>query len=234
MQQKVKDDAQRIKQATLDMPLHQFGFDAVQHIGDHWRSRPTTRHPGANARPLAISTAKNQCKIAKAFIRWLDRSDAYDWQHPRGYDIALKINEKRLRTEAKRSALAQGPQTWPVKDLVALYRHATDRERALILFGLNFGFAQSEIITLRTDEIDTRGDAPILKRIRHKSEVYSEFALWPQTMRAIDWLAAEHAARKLNTNGYVYLTERGRQPNYGHISNTWTCGCAGSSRRWQG
>ncbi|MEM8738285.1 MAG: helix-turn-helix domain-containing protein [Planctomycetota bacterium] len=221
MKEKARDEAQRMKQATPDMPLELFGFDAIQRIGDHWRSRPNSRRKGKGAGPIAIATVTNQCKAAKRFVRWMDRSDTFDWERPRDFEFALVVNEKRLRTEDERAALAQGPKVWTDDELIALYRNATDRERALILMGLNFGFAQAEIITLRTREIVTTGPAPILKRLRHKTEVYVEIEVWPETMQAIAWLEAEHKRHGHDADGLVWITEKGKRPTGQHIANAW-------------
>lgn len=221
MRKKNRDDAERIKQATPDMPLDLFGFDALQRIGDHWRSRPMSKHQGKGAGPIAIATVVNQCKIAKRFARWLDRSDSWQWDRPKDFEVALAVNEKRLRTEEERAQLAKGPDTWTTDELVVLYRNATDRERALMLLGLNFGFAQAEIITLREDEIDTTGPRPMLKRIRHKTEIYMEAEAWPETIQAIQWIAAEHKRLGHDPGGMVWLTERGKRPDRQHLANHW-------------
>jgi hypothetical protein len=221
MKRKVRQDALRIKRATPDMPLETFNYDAVERIGDYWRGRPISRRKGKGSGPIAITTVVNQCKVAKRFIRWLDRSDAWKWERPRDFETALAVNEKRLRTEEERARLARGPDTWNVADLTALYCNATDRERVLMLLGLNFGFAQAEIITLRADEIDTTGPRPILKRVRHKSEVYMEAAVWPETMRAIAWITTEHKRLGHNTDGLVWMSERGNRPTSQHVANQW-------------
>ena len=53
---KARDDAQKIKQAIADMPLSNFNYDAIEKIGQHWRSRPPSRRKGkGGGKPIAVS-----------------------------------------------------------------------------------------------------------------------------------------------------------------------------------
>ena len=109
------------------------------------------------------------------------------------------MNIKRLRLPEDRAKLVQGPLSWTVDELAVLYRYATNRERALILLGLNFGFAQAETLTLLHTEIDRTSERPKLKRLRHKTDVYLEAEVWPETLAAVDWLIDEQ--RRLKAGG---------------------------------
>jgi hypothetical protein len=64
-----------------------------------------------------------------------------------------------------------------MEELSLLYRYATDRERVLMLLGLNLGFARAECVSLRKDELYAGETPPAIKRVRRKSRVYGEFAL---------------------------------------------------------
>ena len=137
----------------------------------------------SSGKAISITTVKNYLSTARRFARWLDRSDAFGWELPRHGLDALKVNLKRLRTNAEVGQRRYGVKVFSPEQLAVLYRHATDFERLFILLGLNAAMVQAEILALRQDEVE--GDT--IKRIRRKSGVYAEFKLWPETRQALAW-----------------------------------------------
>jgi integrase len=129
---------------------------------------------------------------------------------------ALKVNLKRLRTDAEVAGQRHGVKVFTVEQLTLIYRHATDFERLLLLLGLNAAMAQAEITSLRWDELEQ--DPPTIKRIRRKSSVYAEFRLWPETAKALDWWR-----RVRPTQGdLVMLTDKHRSYTRQRLSNAWS------------
>jgi integrase len=127
---------------------------------------------------------------------------------------ALKVNLKRLRTDAEVGQRRHGVKVFTPDQLAVAYRSATDFERLLVLLGLNAAMAQAEVLTLRQDEVE--GDT--VKRIRRKSGVYAEFQLWPETQQALDWWQRVRPAK----GDLVMLTDRGQPYTRQRISNAWT------------
>ncbi len=218
--QKEPEDALAIKNATPDIMLEQFNYDAVQRVGDYWRSRPAARRHGANGKKIAVRTVINRLKATRRFIKWLHRTDAWKWKKPDEFEEALKASEKKLRTEDETLAGQAGPETWTVEELTTLYKYATDFERVVLLFGINLGFAQSEVVSFRMADIDLQNQPPRIKRVRRKTGKYFEAALWPQTIQAIDWLTP-HRAKGAADSPWVLLTEAGKRPGEQHITNAW-------------
>lgn len=219
--------ARRLKDAHADVPLEQFGIAAMEVIAAYWASRPPSKKSG---RPVALGTITNHLKTARRFIQWLHRSDAFAWSKPIDAEVALRVRVKRLRNDAELAALSRGVAHWTVDELTTLYRYATNRERFLILWGLNCGFAQSEFCTLRHDEV-VRGDAvataegaaATVKRIRRKTQIYGEFALWPETVEALEWFVRwnECAAVSREDQGFVMITQEGRRYDRQRLANIW-------------
>jgi hypothetical protein len=178
-------NARRLKNAIHDMDLGEFGYTSMERIRNYWAARPEamTRGGKGSGKPISITTVDNHLSTARRFVRWLDRSDTFDWELPRHGLDALKANLRRLRTDAELAKRRHGVKVLTVPQLATIYRHATDFERLLFLLGLNAAMAQVEIQTLRWDEVEPG----VIKRIRRKSGVYAEFALWPETQKAIDW-----------------------------------------------
>jgi hypothetical protein len=176
----------RLKAAHADIALSQFGISTMEAIAAYWAGRPLSKKSG---RPIALSTVTNQLKTTRRFVRWLHRTDAFDWSRPIDADEALQVRVANLRNRNEISALKDGVAVWTIAELATLYRYATDRERLWLLLGLNCGFTQAEICTLRNDEIVQIPGGPVVKRVRHKSQVYGEFSLWPETVAGVGWFS---------------------------------------------
>lgn len=198
--------ARRLKDAHPDVPLEQFGISAMGKLAAYWAARPVSR---ATGRPVALDTIANHLKVARRFVHWLHRTDAFKWSKPVDAEQALRVRVKRLRSDAEVAALGKGVAVWTVDELATLYRYATDRERLLILLGLNCAFAQAEFCTLRRDEVVRDNATAAVKRVRRKSHVYGEFPLWPQTVVGLDWFAAWGGAAAVEADDRDYLMLRG-------------------------
>lgn len=188
---KLIDNLERIKLYCSDCPLSALTMTKLIEMKNFWRSRPI----GARKKPMAIETCKQLVKVQDRFLRWLHRSDKFNWRMPDGYsDYRVKI----AQTLQERQKI--GVEVFTLEELKTLYRYANAFERALILCGLNFGFASAEIATLQKSEI--HGDT--IKRKRSKTGCYGEWKLWPETQAALAELAAK------SPNGYVFTKGNGR------------------------
>ncbi len=214
-------DVRYLKAAAPDTALDQLGYDAIQGIGDYWRSRPVSNNHGTKGKPLAVNTVNNRLKTTRRFIRWLHRSDTWHWRAPEDWEDALRFNERSLLTEHEILKSAEGPQTWTDEELVTLYRYATDHERCLLLMGLNLGYAQSEAISFRKEDLLLNEDPPHIRRVRRKSAKLFKAALWPQTIAAINWLVSETKSMEPANNPWVLLTQNGNRPDRQHLANAW-------------
>lgn len=214
-------DARSLVRAVPDRALSEFGYDAIEAIGTYWMSRPPSQAPGANGKPIAVNTVNNRLKTTRRFIRWLHRSDAWNWRAPDEWEEAVRFNLRRVQTEEELLQSAEGPDVWHIDELQVLYKVATDRERCLLLMGLNLGFAQSEIVSFRTDDIKLNAEPPQVNRVRRKTGKAFAAKLWPQTIQALHWLEHEVSLIEPPDNPWVLLTENGNRPTSQHIANRW-------------
>lgn len=205
-------NARRLKDSVQDMDLSEFGYSSLETIRNYWRSRPDGKKTG---KPIAVATVDNHLSTARRFSNWLDRTDKYDWELPKHGIEALKANIKQLRRADELSLIAQGAQVFDDDQLTVIWRHATNVERLFVVVALNAAMAPAELSSLRWDEIS--GDPPRIKRIRHKSGVYAEFSLWPETVQALDWW------RRVSTQpgDLVLQTEDGSPYMRQRFGNAW-------------
>ena len=172
---KEAEHAKRLQRAVADVDLGEVGYSKMEQLRDYWASRPETRLSNGKpaGRPISIETVKNHLATARRFVTWLDRSDRFDWELPRHGLDALRINPQRLKTAGEVAAGRRGVSVFNEKQLTAVYGHATDFERLLILLGLNAGWSHADIISFRWDDIEN----DVIQRIRPKTGVYGEWKM---------------------------------------------------------
>ena len=151
-------DVLSLKRALRDMPLVDFDFDQILAIGDYFRSRPATQRYGGKGKRIAVDTVVDRLKTSSRFIRWLASASAWDWKPPAEWGQALKVNKHKIRTERERLDLAAGADHWTDEELTTLYSYATDRERLIMLLGLNLGYSHSETRELRPADVAAAGE----------------------------------------------------------------------------
>ena len=120
-------------------------------------------------------------------------------------------------------------ETYTPEELAVLYTAASPLMRLFILLGLNCGFAAAESGTLEEAEIllyhrhpeagrygitSSRQDSWI-RRLRHKTDVYGEWKLWPHTVLGLRW-AMERRRRIETKEKSLLVTARGE--SYGRAT----------------
>lgn len=207
-----------LKRHHEDLPLSKFGLQAIEDMEDHWQSRPTT----SKGTIAAIETAKEQIKLVRKFITWLNKSEAFDWRRPLDYTVRrMKINPTPDELAAK--ATPEQIKRYKRSELHVLWQYATPLERLLICLGMNCGFGAAEVRSLYLSEIQ----GGYIKRIRRKTHVYGEWCLWDITVRAIDWYMNHRRPKSddphflLSRNGLPLVSSQNGNNN-ATISNWWT------------
>jgi hypothetical protein len=183
-----------------DIPLATLDHDTLDAMLRYWRKRPNRK---GTERPVAVRTAEQQISALKFFVRWLSRSDKYDWKKPESFDeIRTRVNRpsSSLRTQVTPDDL------FTLDELVLLNRYATPLERCLLLLGINCGFGRAEIASLTVGEVflrtahhprhqeilqfESTDRDSFIKRYRRKTGVYGEYILFAQTVAAVEWALA--------------------------------------------
>jgi hypothetical protein len=163
-----------------DEGLSTLDADGIERMLAYWSRRPV----GEKGKPLAVTTCRNAAIVVRQFLRWLSRSPRFKWALPGGFsfprcrmtmlpaDHADKIRRKYFK----------------VAELKMLWQYASPWERALMVLGLNCGFANREIATLQVAEVVKGKKHTFIKRHRGKTGIYAEWVLWPETVAALAYL----------------------------------------------
>jgi hypothetical protein len=229
---KAADEARVLKDHAKDMPLAALGLQEIEDFIAYWQKRTMTRRK----KPFAVQTVKDQIKRFRHFLRWLHKSPALDWRKPSDYEV-LPIRVRHTPAELAEKLTAEQVDTYTVDELATLYEYATPVERLYMLLALNCDFGNMEIATLQVKEIFfdyTHQSYPLsgnfIRKIRHKSGVYGEWRLWPETVAGLRW----YLARRPQTKETVVFVSKlgkpistptpGNNPNR-RIFNTWSKLC---------
>ena len=139
----------RLKEKHPDRPLASINLTAVQDMIDVWRNRPMVK---GKTKPIARKVAVEHIKQLKGFLRWLHKSDKYEWRRPEDFsDLTTAVPRNARETASAVSSLQV--DTYSPEEIKLLYRYATPLERLFLLLGLNCGFGAGEVATLLVREV---------------------------------------------------------------------------------
>jgi integrase len=228
-----------LRKILPECPLAGLDVHRIEEMLDVLRLRPL----GENGRSVSVAWTKNVIKQFRHFLSWLNRSQDFAWKRPSDLEIGL-IRIPLTPNEKGRSARAVQVETYTRDELKTLWQYATPFQRLLMLISLNCGFGKSEVASLEMSDIllrqrhprerevgytGTSADNWVL-RIRHKSRVYGEWKLWPETVKAIDWWLQRRTAIKVSSEVTTLLVTakgnrfdtptKGNNPNF-QIPNGW-------------
>lgn len=223
----------RFKFTHPDMPLHSLTYDACRDMVTHWKSRPAGKRSTTTSR----DNARHHVGELMRFFRWLDSTDKFQWEMPRGVD---RIDRKIARTEGEKKISAITKETYTLEELATLNHHATPLERLMLYLGLNCAMGAAEMGRLQTGDIilnqahehagrlhfhSTDADN-FIRFLRPKTSAFGEWLLWGATVVMVRWALAR--AKDCGSN-VLLASDRG-EPWYSEDStnsqakfaNVWT------------
>jgi hypothetical protein len=221
-QRKRLETAARLKEHHADFPLYELTFDKCKQLVDYWRNRPLTKRKSR----FKKHSARHHVAELFAFFKWLDVSDLFQWEMPRGV-LTLKRNVVRLEADQKKSVVSK--PVYSPAELAIIATHATQWERLALLVGLNCAMGAAELGRLTTDcillghehehaerlEFQSTVADSFERTLRPKTNVFSEHWLWPETADMLRW--ARKRSESLGTD-LVFVRTSG-QRMYDESSN---------------
>ena len=149
---------------------------------------------------ISAKTAAGRLSTAKQFIRALWEIELIE--------LPRNIESRRMKITVKPPKKA----TVPLAELKKLIKTAEDRTRLYLLLMLNCGFTQTDIATLRHDEVDWKAGRIKRKRTktkRHERVPEVDYLLWPDTLRLLRHHRSNHGELVLvNKRGQPLRAER--------------------------
>ena len=206
----------------LSRPLRSIDKSEIRTIVRYWTNRPKSEKTG---RQISASTVRNMVATLRQFLYWCD--DEGIWQAPGRLAKTFAVDRRKLLTNEERRRAANGVETFTLEELCKLWQTANEQRRLYTALGLNCGFAQTELATLRTWEIETdEAGVPVrIARERRKSEIHGEWTLWPETARLLKLRMDRTPANKedivlLTRNGRPLVWYKGRS-RIDSVAQTW-------------
>ena len=160
-----------IKRHVEDMPLSRLSFIEIQKWCKVIANRPLAKKSGE---PIKLSTAKNCLKTIRLFIKWASHN--YQWRKPDEWHDATKVLLRRSKEE-RRELLSKLERHYTPAEIGTLWKFARPMERLLILLGLNFGYAQAEILNMTPADLASES----CPAIRAKTCVVGKWPVWEET-----------------------------------------------------
>jgi len=222
----------RFRKSHDDIPLHDLNFDACSAMIAFWRNRPVGAR-GATSR----DNARHHIGELIRFFRWLDTTEKYRWEFPRGLE---RVDRKVGKKDAERKLSSITKAIYSVEELAILNQHATPIERLLLYGGLNCAMGAAEIGRLVEADIrlDTRHEHAgrlhfdsttsdsFVRFLRPKTGVFGEWLLWHETADMLRWGIAR--SRRIGSD-LLFISEK-REPWYNEsatnaqykFANTWS------------
>jgi hypothetical protein len=182
-----------------DVPLDTIGFQKIRALVTHFVGRPKS---AATGKPLAPATVIDTITAARSFFE--HAADSEIWTAPTTFKRLFAYQRHRLADEVEQTRRAK-VQVFSVPELRALWYEMPEKMKLCFCLGLNCGFTQREIATLRRAECRLDSERPYIKRMRHKTSVLGRWRLWPETAQL---LRAQMA--RPNKDGLALLDDAGK------------------------
>jgi len=221
----------RFRTAHDDIPLHDLNFDACAAMVAHWRNRPVGER-GATSR----DNARHHIGELMRFFRWLDTTEKYRWQLPRGLE---RVDRRIGKKDSERKLSSITKPVYSVEELAILNQHATPIERLLLYVGLNCAMGAAELGRLVKEDIlldtehehagrlhfDSTDADSFIRFLRPKTGVFGEWLLWTEAAEMLRW--GLDRARRIRSDvlfvsdqGQPWYNERASNAQY-KFANTW-------------
>src|SRR4029077_15082587 len=111
----------RFKSNHVNLQLAFLSVEQCSKMVSHWRNRPTTKRGNRCSR----DNARHHVSELLRFFRWLDATEQFDWQMPRGLSA---IPRRIAKFEHERTLSAVTKRVYSVEQLAIISQHATPLE----------------------------------------------------------------------------------------------------------
>ena len=188
---------ERFKEHHGDIPLSSLNYDRCEEMIRYWRQRPRRKD---TTRITSKDNARHHIGELLRFFRWLDQTDRFAWEIPRGVE---RIDRTIVGTDSERAVRLSAIQkvTYSISELAILNHHATPIERLIFYVGLNCAMGAAELGRLQTSDFlllhehefaerlnfESSANDSFIRNIAPKTKVFGEWLLWPETVEMVQW-----------------------------------------------
>jgi integrase len=155
---------------------------------------------------IAVKTANHYIDHVRMLLLWGSRIHAI--HHPPIGSIQQFSSRRNAKLGHGRKQ-DRTPFTW--EELEKLFSAADVTDTALLMLGLNCGFGNSDIGTLKLSDVDLENGT--VTHPRPKTGVHRDFTLWPETVDVLKAYSKGHRGRPLQKEtAELFFVSRKGQP----------------------
>lgn len=189
---------------AFDAPLSSIDRSKLEAFATYWHTMP--------AGVRSERTIKNVLEAARSFFTWCGNEPLYGW--------SLPPDSAALLTAAN---VARDAMDFDPALLRKIIEEGGRRVQMYALFGLCFGFTQSDIQDTLETEMFTIGEDRFVQRLRSKEP---KLKRGTKPIRVRHWITPEfakliEAERNVNANGTLFRSERGVPLTADTIGDLW-------------
>ena len=207
-------------ESYLSLDLGELKASVCESIIEVFTARPNTCH----GKPLELSSAMNFVTTIRAFFKWLNKTDDFEWDMPIKFDVRANLTY-RQHDIFEKEVQRQKREHFNIsrEHLKILAEYGTPIERLYFFLALNCAFGSDQLGRLQTTWIDlTYGR---IDGERLKAETLSRHELWEICVEGLKWYLDEFPRKK----GLLFLTDKGDAVYHNTASGNVL---DGFSRRW--
>ena len=158
------------------------------------------------AKTLALVSRKTEIQKTRSVFKWAFDEGLID--RPIRYGQAFRSATKKELRRARVANGQTGARMFEADEIRKMIEAATPHFRAMILLGVNCGFGNNDVATLRLSALDL--DRGWANHPRPKTGTPRRCPLWPETVQALREAIAKRPAPKDPTHAdLVFLTQYG-------------------------
>lgn len=131
----------------------------------------------------SASSRAKMAGIVHRIFEWIaaNRGGTFDYGSALKRPPAKAIRRQRNQRDDKTLRPAQ---------IHAMLNVASERNRAILMLGINGGYGNKDVAMLRTADVDL--DAAVINHFRNKTEARRVVPLWPETVKALKRCPRDH------------------------------------------
>jgi integrase len=145
----------------------------------------------------------NEVQRVRSVFKYAYETDLID----RPVKFGPGFKKPTLKTLRKERA-AKGPRMFEAKDIRAMHAAADGQLRAMILLGVNVGFGNEDVATLRIDGLDL--ESGWVRHPRPKTGIERKAKLWPETIQALQHVLDNRKEPAQEHARLVFITKYGK------------------------
>ena len=182
--------------------------DKVEETFNIFRGRPISKRYN---QPMTRKSCSNYIKELDFFLKWLHRTQLFNWRLPADYHL---IKKKVKKFEGDTQGSLYPVKTFSIDELKIINYYARPIERILFLLGINCAYGADQSGRLQVDECIKNDEGTIThtQRIRFKKETVSAHKIWKQTAQGLKW--AIDRAKSITVNPTTILITKNKTMMY--------------------